>query len=432
MIGQATFVWYVRQVFARSHDPAYLIGHPLVGLLIKADMITSPDALREVLVSTIDAVRPPPGTSPGSSTERRWRSLALRHADGLSFKQIAQQLQVSERQALRDHKDGVEAVAAFLWARYRQHEDTGTTSPAGVLEENNRPLASLHSSEDLESGLARVAALSAENAVADLAEALRNVLGTTRNLSAARGVDIHVGLLDAPLPVTIEPSVLRQILICVLSAAFESGETPRVDINFAMTADIVSVELLLQSNKPHARGRENTGDDVMALVESARRLTELRGGTLDVTETKLGVRRLVLRLRATQPATILLIDDNPDLVDLFRWFLTGTNYRIVPARAPSTALKLAHELKPDAIILDVMLPSQDGWQLLAQLGEDPGTRAIPVIVCSILPERALALSLGVADFLAKPVTQKSLRTALDRCLGARDAAEHPDCSADTA
>ncbi len=431
MVGQATFFWYVRQVFARLHDPSYLIGHPLAALLVNARIVAAPEGLREAVLATLDSLQPPPSTPPGSSTERRWRSLSLRHVDGLSFKQIAQQLQVSERQALRDHKEGVEAAAAVLWARYRQRGAVDQPADPGIGTSERNPSSSPPASaEDLESGLARVAALSTEEGTADLAETLRQALAVTGNLSTDRGAEIRLSLADGPMPVAIEPSVLRQILICLLSAALQSVVAPRVEVAATVAADAVSLEVVLQGRRP--RGHEDAADELMALVESARRLAELRNGAVQVGDTVAGVRRIVLRLRAVRPATVLLVDDNPDLADLFRWYLAGTDYRVVQARAPSTALELARELRPDVIILDVMLPSQDGWQLLHQLRGAPATDTIPVIICSILPERSLALSLGVADFLAKPVTQESLRAALARCRRVHRPATHPDRSEDTA
>ena len=270
--------------------------------------------------------------------------------------------------------------------------------------------------------------MSNEEATADLGEALRDAIVTTRNLSVARGAEIRLLPTEHSLSVAIEPSILRQILICMLSAALQSGAALPIDVATTASGNAVSVELTLRDQKTKPRGSKDAWDEVMALVNSARRLAELRGGTLQVTESARGVRQFALQLRAPQHSTILLIDDNPDLVDLFRWYVAGTDYRIVQARAPSTALKLAREILPDAIILDVMLPSQDGWQILGQLREDPTTTDIPVIICSILPERTLALALGIANFLAKPVTQESLRAALDRCRNVRHAAEHPDCS----
>ena len=77
-----------------------------------------------------------------------------------------------------------------------------------------------------------------------------------------------------------------------------------------------------------------------------------------------------------------------------------------------TAFELARSLRPHAITLDIRLPGQDGWQFLVQAKADPATAAIPVIVVSMVDERARGLALGAVDYLVKPVGRESLLAAL--------------------
>jgi CheY-like chemotaxis protein len=415
MVGQATFFWYVRQVFDRLQDQPYLVGHPLTRLLVQSGQISSGERLRQAILQAIDQLRPPPGTPAGSSLDRRWRALSLRHVEGYSFKQIAQQIQVSERQALRDHKNGIEAVAAILWEGYCR-------ATTGAITGTQRSASRLP--KELEGELARVSALSSEQVTTDLGEALRNAFLTTRNLALTRGAEVTHSLPAGPITVPVEPSVLQQILTCLLSAVFLGGTQPRLEIRGTAQDDTINLVFSVRTGDRPSFDPGTAGDEVEALIESARRLVELCGGVLQSSD----VTRFVLRFRAARPTTVLVIDDNPDLADLFQCYLAGTAYRVVPARAPSTALRLARELQPDVIILDVMLPGQDGWQLLRELAEDSQTRNIPVIACSILPERSLAVSLGVVDFLAKPVTRPALLAALDRCQRLHRGAVDPDCS----
>ena len=72
------------------------------------------------------------------------------------------------------------------------------------------------------------------------------------------------------------------------------------------------------------------------------------------------------------------------------------------------------EVSPKFIILDVMLPGTDGWELLGRLREYPQTRAVPIIVCTILPQEEFALALGAAGFLQKPVSRNTLLAELAR------------------
>jgi CheY-like chemotaxis protein len=81
-----------------------------------------------------------------------------------------------------------------------------------------------------------------------------------------------------------------------------------------------------------------------------------------------------------------------------------------PARPSLGELFLCDTL----IVLDVMMPEEDGWMLLGQFREHPRMRGIPIIICTIVPQEQLALSLGAAQFLRKPVTRAMLLAALDR------------------
>jgi CheY-like chemotaxis protein len=81
---------------------------------------------------------------------------------------------------------------------------------------------------------------------------------------------------------------------------------------------------------------------------------------------------------------------------------------------PEQALLLAEAESPEIIVLDVMLPDTDGWELLGRLRAHPLTRQTPVIVCTILPQEQLALALGAAAFLSKPISRPALLAALDQ------------------
>ncbi len=86
----------------------------------------------------------------------------------------------------------------------------------------------------------------------------------------------------------------------------------------------------------------------------------------------------------------------------------------VGAEDAEQGLALATELQPKAILLDVMMPNRDGWSLLGRLREHPRTEDIPVVVCTILSQRELALALGAAGFIRKPVIRADLLQLLDR------------------
>ncbi|MGH2457489.1 MAG: response regulator, partial [Chloroflexota bacterium] len=124
------------------------------------------------------------------------------------------------------------------------------------------------------------------------------------------------------------------------------------------------------------------------------------------------VGRIELVLPTSQQPTVLIVDDNPGMRRLMRRYLTGRSYLVLEAPNAADALRLASEVQPDAVTLDLMMPTTDGWELLQALRSQPRTREIPIVVCSVLKERDLALSLGAADFLAKPISRDALLQAL--------------------
>jgi CheY-like chemotaxis protein len=111
---------------------------------------------------------------------------------------------------------------------------------------------------------------------------------------------------------------------------------------------------------------------------------------------------------------VLVVEDNEDVIQLFQNYLSKNDYRMVNARNGGEALAKAKTLQPFAITLDVMIPDPDGWTVLQTLHNQLETRHIPVVVCTVLSARALAMSLGAAGFLEKPVTEQDLLAILSQ------------------
>ena len=109
----------------------------------------------------------------------------------------------------------------------------------------------------------------------------------------------------------------------------------------------------------------------------------------------------------------MVVDDNEDILELFRGYLSPHHYRVVTAQTGQDALSLARRLRPYAITLDLMMPDQDGWDLLQALLNQPDTQHIPIIICSVLTQKELALSLGATAFLEKPISEDTLLLALE-------------------
>jgi DNA-binding response OmpR family regulator len=112
--------------------------------------------------------------------------------------------------------------------------------------------------------------------------------------------------------------------------------------------------------------------------------------------------------------TILVIDDDPAIHDILNRFLLKQGFNVVVAGSGAEGLRLAKEIKPDAITLDVMMPGMDGWAVLQALKTDPDTTNIPVVMMSMVDDQNLGYTLGVADYLLKPINRHQLLSVLQK------------------
>jgi signal transduction histidine kinase/DNA-binding response OmpR family regulator len=112
--------------------------------------------------------------------------------------------------------------------------------------------------------------------------------------------------------------------------------------------------------------------------------------------------------------TVLVIEDDPGARDLLTRFLTKEGYRVETAAGGEAGLRLARELNPDIITLDVMMPDKDGWAVLSDLKADPELANIPVVMLTIVDNKNLGYALGAADYLTKPIQRDRLLAVLEK------------------
>jgi PAS domain S-box-containing protein len=114
---------------------------------------------------------------------------------------------------------------------------------------------------------------------------------------------------------------------------------------------------------------------------------------------------------------ILVIDDDPDAVYLLQESLDEREFEIIGARSGQAGLRLARQAQPHAILLDIVMPGTDGWQVLHDLKSSPATAEIPVVFLTIVDKKALGLQLGAAAYLLKPLDPAHVRETLNRVIG---------------
>jgi signal transduction histidine kinase/DNA-binding response OmpR family regulator len=111
---------------------------------------------------------------------------------------------------------------------------------------------------------------------------------------------------------------------------------------------------------------------------------------------------------------VLVIDDDPVVHDLMKRFLRKEGFRVEVAAGGKAGLRMAKQMRPDLITLDVMMPEVDGWSVLSALKADPDTAEIPVIMLSMIDEKNIGFALGAEDYLTKPIQRDRLCTVLKK------------------
>jgi CheY-like chemotaxis protein len=196
------------------------------------------------------------------------------------------------------------------------------------------------------------------------------------------------------------------------------------DTGIGMTGEQMS-RLFEEFSQADASVTRKYGGTGLGLALS-QRLARMMGGEITVTSRPGLGSTFVMRLPAaaarTAPAaaavtgssTILVIDDDAAVRDLMQRFLAKEGFGIVTATGGEQGLRLARDLQPDAITLDVMMPGMDGWAVLAELKADTGTADIPVVMLTIVDDRNLGYALGADDYLTKPIDRERLVASLKR------------------
>ncbi len=123
------------------------------------------------------------------------------------------------------------------------------------------------------------------------------------------------------------------------------------------------------------------------------------------------------------PKKILLVEDDPDCIELLEYNLKREGFSVGTARDGIEGLKKARSLRPDLILLDLLLPELDGLAVCETLRRGPGTTHIPVIIVTALTShftRLAGLETGAADLVTKPFRMKDLLTRIHQLLRAQE------------
>ncbi len=384
------FEEHVRDLLSHLYDYLKLVNNPLAGQLARgASGGEKAEAARTSVLRAIDQLRRDENRSLPARANRLHRLLRLRYVDELETQAVISQLALSERQYYREHQRAIKTVSQIVWDAHFAREHRAPQFLADEL-----------------AYLTRDKGRRLDNPRVEIEAAIR----ATRVLAEERSLSIRLAPATAPLSLPASQPIFRHFIIYLLNALIDGAEPGgAIDIALLEGASLPSVafsggslrdgEAICEATKSDATGR--------ALLENLRAELRWEGAPP----------RLCLAFQG-EARSVLIVDDNPDSVRLFKRYLAGSAYRVLSTDRESEALRLAQGAAPLCIILDIMLPGKDGWQILQNCKNNPATAAIPVLVCSVLEMEGLALSLGADAYLSKPPPRDQLLALLRQWAGA--------------
>ncbi|MDF2733569.1 MAG: integral rane sensor hybrid histidine kinase [Chloroflexota bacterium] len=280
--------------------------------------------------------------------------------------------------------------------------------------------------------------------VFDLEELVRQTIDQMQPLADRKAIRLGVEA-DGRQDVEADRSRIRQVVFNLLSNAIKftpeggsvrvllssEGRSARlevVDTGVGIATDDQASIFEAFKQAPAAAGLEGTGLGLTL----ARQLVEAHGGTIALeSEVGRGSRfTVVLPLgrasrepvptaaaAAAEPVAagqrlVLAIEDDPSAAELLRVYLEEAGFAFAIAPDGRTGVEWATSLRPAAIILDILLPDFDGWEVIQRLKGAEATRDIPVIVVSVVDDAPLGFALGAVDYFVKPVSREALLGSL--------------------
>ena len=382
-MNQAEQIAWTRDALERMYDIAFL--QRSIGLLPGGAPIADARELQSALQRLIRQLKPTSDVPSGSLAWRIYNTLEYRYIRALTQVEAAAEMNISLRQLRREQDRGIAAVAMLLFAVPAPRN--GAAAPPG------RDSLSAGGCEFLR-----------------LDDLLRAVLSLIDPLLGQQNIDVCV-TLPAPAPVVWSNRiVIRQLLIMLISLTIHDVQNSRLQISGRLQA---AFGVRLTFHRTGASAAPPLQPDDRATLE---RLAREAGGELAADPGAAGF-ELLMPVRGRQQ--VLMIDDSPDAIELARRYLSGTPFDLVAVTRAEDALKQAEVLQPSCILLDVMMPGRDGWEILALLKSHGETIHIPVVVCSVLQNPDLARALGAAQILPRPHSAAQLLDALQTVIAQR-------------
>ncbi len=390
----------LQDVLTHLHDPDFEPAEQLYAAL-GCGREQGSAALQLALVRRLESLQLAEEGASDGQTATEMRVLHQRFVAKLTQEETANRLHMSVRTLQRVQRRAVYLLARDLWNHIHPTPTLDEAETAGEVVPAQPTTDWRAQVQDELASLGRIS----PNPVADVGGIVASVVKIGQAAGAKRGVAVEMQP-SPPLSAAIHSSALRQALLTVIETLAQAMAGGVIRLCAAGESGVVVVSVtgapLLASRLPS--------------LEVAQEIVEGYSGALAI-DSAGDALSVQIRLPAiASKIRVLVVDDNADLVTFYQRFLAGTRYEITHLSEGKHLFAQFATNAPDIIVLDVLLPDIDGWELLTYLHEHPQSRTVPAIVSSVVRGEELALSLGAAAYLPKPVRRQEFIQTLDRVL----------------
>lgn len=396
------FIQQIRDFLEHLYDFPYQQRQSLVlsSTVTNTPILEVPGSkVRKLLLDALEKIGEEKNLAFRSLQARFYNLLRLHYIEGMAVNDVARELGLSPRQTYRDLRSADEAIASVVWSQLIGQIPAAEVAPDSAPAGASTADAPVQAAEQ-----PPLLQLQPTN----LNELVANICEIVRPLAISRSVEIHLTLSDPPAVTLTDGMVARQVITGLLSMAIQKALPHPLGITLLTDGKECLLRFSFRSaasvNEPLP---EKFADPSIGLY--AQNLGWQITYQLNLNQEV----ELLVSIRAHQ-RTCLIIDDHPGFVELLERYVDNSVIHITTADNGLKGIEIARQLKPDVIILDVMIPEMDGWQVLQHLRSAPATKSIPIIVCSVFYDPDLALTLGATDVLKKPVRKENLVAALKK------------------
>lgn len=398
----------LRDALTHLHDPDYQ-PPDLLYIVLGRDPREGAGPVQSDIIQVINGLEPLPDVPMGSHARQEFDLLYNRFVLKLTQEETANRLHMSVRSVRRAQRTVTHTLARLLWEHSLarrvltdEESESGQGAPvhAGTILDARMTDWRSQVKQDLAS-----LQMSAPGSVTDVTETIKHAVELQSVLTSKYGINLTMEQVQSGLMAAIHPAALRQILIMAIAKLARRTSSGRITIETTLEEEDIKI-ILTGSISAHDQPPD---------VDLIQEILASQGGSIGVSVDG-DCASLWVKVPSVGQVTVLVVDDNLDMIHFYRRCTVGTKYHIVPAAQGQRTFEAIKSAAPDIVVLDIILPDADGWDLLARLHSHPETQPIPIIICSIVKEEELASALGAALYLPKPVHHLEFIRALDQAL----------------